>query len=142
MFGSVAELGDLAHQRATWLDPEMQNPHFSYVEFVECFYDACGGLDAGLVKDAPDAPFSRLVREGILSSEERDLLWEVHLALAAYQEPDGHYNHAAILDDPAWHSVVAVASSVTATLQSLLAADDDPRAFENHVPTAKDKRWP
>ena len=40
LFGSVGELSDLEHQNATWLDPEMQNPHFTFVEFFECFYDA------------------------------------------------------------------------------------------------------
>ncbi|SHN54164.1 hypothetical protein [Erythrobacter sanguineus] len=40
---TLAALGDFELQRVTLLDPEMQNPHFTYVEFVECFYDIGAG---------------------------------------------------------------------------------------------------
>jgi hypothetical protein len=135
-------LGNIAFQRATWLDPEMQNPHYSYVEFCECFYDVASGGYHSKDREAPDAPFLRQLSTGLITRNERDTLWEVHLALEGYKEPNGHYDHAAILKDPAWHAVVEIASNAAATLKASLEPTDDLRAFENQIPSGAAKRWP
>ena len=143
IFGSVSELSDLSFQRATWLDPEMQNPHYSFVEFFESFYDIAAGSYDSAHKDAPDAPFSLDADQGVLTLAERDAVWQVHLALKAYEEPGGDaYDHAGILSDPAWHAVVEVASEAVAALKGILDDPDDLRTFENLLPSSANKRWP
>lgn len=141
IFSSVAELGDLDYQRATWLDPEMQNPHFTFVEFFECFYDAAGGSYDAKEYDADDAPFTHKVGAGILSETERDLVWPVHLALSSYSTNDD-YDHAAILSDPSWQNVVETASVATERLRKSFTSDRDLKALVNELPSPEVKRWP
>ncbi|HVM37266.1 MAG TPA: hypothetical protein VM265_02590 [Sphingomicrobium sp.] len=81
LFGSVAELADIEHQRATWLDPEMQNPHYGFVEFFERFYDFAGGNYDALDPETDDAPLRWQVDDGMLSEPERDAIWPLHVAL-------------------------------------------------------------
>lgn len=141
IFHTLAALGDIEFQRATWLDPEMQNPHFTYVEFVECFYDIGAGDWRVLQKTAPDAPFSWLFGAGRINESERDLLWDVHLALSADKQPDD-YDHVSILSSPSWQEVVRVASNAVAVLKRFLSDPEELAALENSLPTASAKRWP
>ena len=142
LFGSVGELADIHHQRATWLDPEMQNPHYSFVEFFECFYDVAGGSYDATSPDAEDAPFAYLVSGGDISCAERDALWPLHEALRGYCEPSDAYDHEAILDDPTWHDVCRVASEVRSNLLALIVDPAERAYFENVLPSAQGKRWP
>ncbi len=141
IFQTLAALGDLEFQRATWLDPEMQNPHFTYVEFTECFYDLAAGDWRVLEKIAPDAPFTWLFGAGRIDEAERDLLWGVHLALSADKQPDG-YDHEAILASPSWREVVRVASNAVALLKRSLTDPEERAALENTLPSASAKQWP
>jgi hypothetical protein len=142
LFNSVGELSDLEHQRATWLDREMQNPHYSYAEFFESFYDVAGGEYEARDRNAQDAPLNWLIEQGILSEGERDAIWPVHEALRDYVLPIGdYYDHEAILRDPAWHDVCRIAASARDEL--LMLVDSEERAlFENELPGAAAKRWP
>lgn len=36
---SIQELADLEMQRATWLNPHNGNPHYSFVEYIEVYFD-------------------------------------------------------------------------------------------------------
>jgi hypothetical protein len=125
----------------TWLDPEMQNPHFTYVEFVECFYDIGAGDWRVLERAAPDAPFSWLLGAGRINEAEHNLLWRVHLALSADEQPDD-YDHEAILSSPSWLEVVRVASEAVALLRCALTDPEELSALENTSPNAAAKRWP
>ena len=109
LFESVGELADLDFQRATWLDPEMQNPHYGYVEFVQCFYDIAAGSYDASDPASNNAPLRRWVGKDVLTQAEMDVIWPLHLALRAYQ-PRDYYDHKTILDDLTWHSVSLTAS--------------------------------
>lgn len=138
---TVAALGDIEFQRATWLDPEMQNPHFTYVEFVECFYDTCGGDWRIQDRDGDAAPFAYLFRAGVITREERDLFWEVHLALTEDKQFDD-YDHEAILVSPSWLKVVETAARAVDALRATLKDGGELAALENTLPTAQQKIWP
>jgi len=93
-FGSVYEIADIELQRSTWLTPPTPSPHWSYVEFCCCF------PDADQLKFALD--------RGNLSEAEFDLLISLRKAIGEHRPPQGnHYDHSAILADPAWQAVVA-----------------------------------
>lgn len=141
LFTSVSELADLEFQRATWLDPEMQNPHYGYVEFVECFYDlAAGSYDAD--DPASDkAPLRHWVGSGVLTQAEMDVIWPLHLALRVYR-PQDCYDHNAILDDPAWQSVSLAASNAKDGLARIGLSPEELNYFKNELPNAAAKRWP
>jgi len=142
IFGSVAELGDIGYQKATWLDPEMQNPHFTFVEFFECFYDAGAGDYDAFDPNLASAPFKTHVDQGHISEEERDIVWQVHLALKDYQEPGDAYDHASILADPKWLEVVSTARGAIEQLRNIFTNPADLRSLENKLPPPEQKKWP
>ena len=112
-FDSVREIADLDFQRRTWLNPPTPSPHWSFVEFRECF------PKADQLDDAK--------RRGFLSAEEHAIMMDVHnaLSLQSYKPPGGkEYDHEAILADPAWH---AVAAKADAARRRLLELTNDPR---------------
>lgn len=142
IFGCVAELGDIGYQKATWLDPEMQNPHFTFVEFFECFYDVSAGEYEAIDPNLARAPLKTHVDQGHISAEERDIIWQVHLALKDYQEPGDAYDHASILADPKWLEVASIARNATEQLRDIFADPVDLKSLENKLPPHEQKKWP
>ncbi|MBI3196452.1 MAG: hypothetical protein HYZ40_02860 [Rhodospirillales bacterium] len=115
-FASVQELSDLGLQRRTWLDKSNTNPHWSYVEFC-CCYPRGDQLDSAFI-------------EGWLSPSEFEILNRLGRAIDQYSAPDaGDYNHAAILEDPAWRRVVASAEIARRQLLTLVTNADEQRAL-------------
>jgi hypothetical protein len=88
----------------------MPSPHWSYVEFCCCF--------------PSDDQLKFALDRGHLSEAEFDLLATLGRAITQHEPPQGnHYDHFAILADPAWQAVVAKAEK---TLQELLLIVSDP----------------
>jgi hypothetical protein len=142
IFGSVTELGDIAFQRMTWLNLQLLNPHFTFVEFFECFYDACDGDYDILDRASEKAPLNYLVRERYVSEAERNAIGPVHIALKDYEYSVDDYDHQFILSDPSWHSVVSVASRSVQKLKEIII---DPRELGHLViqlPHTAMKKWP
>ena len=107
-FGSVSEISDIDLQHRSWLDLTNRNPHWSYIEFT-CSYPDC-------------AQMSQARQEGWLSAAEFEILNEFRRVLVAYSPPrNDHYDNAAILDDPAWRSVVGAAEQAKQQLLSITA---------------------
>jgi hypothetical protein len=105
-FGSVYEIADLEYQRRTWLTPPTGSPHWSYVEFC-CKYP-----------DADQLQFA--LGRGHLSAREFELLATLHEALISHKATDV-YDNRSILEDPAWHAVVAKAERIRQQLLTLTA---------------------
>ena len=61
--GSLEEVADVEMQRSTWLNPDNCNPHYSFVEYVECYFD-------GLVLNDSEGGYSAPIAEGLLTTEE------------------------------------------------------------------------
>ena len=113
-FCLVSEISDIDLQRRAWLDRANQNPHWSYVEF------ACSYPDYDQLLHAR--------RQGWLTGSELEILNELRLVLIAYAPPgNDYYDNAAILDDPAWRSVVEAAGRAK---QQLLSLSTDRRERE------------
>jgi hypothetical protein len=105
-FSLISEISDAGLQRRTWLDRANTNPHWSYIEFVSSYPDHSQILHAR--------------EHGWLTVEEFEILNELRTVLDAYSPPENdHYNNAAILDDPAWHSVVEAAHRAKRQLLSI-----------------------
>lgn len=108
-FCLVAEIADIDLQRRTWLDRANQNPHWSYVEFASSYPDHDQILHAR--------------QQGWLTAREFEILNELRLLLDAYPPPGNDpYDNAAILDDPAWRSIVEAANRAK---RQLLSATTD-----------------
>jgi hypothetical protein len=94
---SVEELTSLERQRETWLDTSEPSVHYSFVEFMCCYFD---DLLCGL-------SYSQLVESGYVSEQEMAILIEWHNALDRYKSPQNDdYDDAAILNDPKWLQIV------------------------------------
>jgi len=89
---SINELTDIDLQRATWLDMENLNPHWTYVEFM------CSYFDDSHTENNYESP----LKWGFLSEEEFTAIQRWHELLDAYEEPVEYYDHKGILEDEKW----------------------------------------
>ncbi len=111
-FCRVSELSDIGLQRRTWLDTTNRNPHWSYIEFIESYPDHDQLLDA--------------LKQGWLTAAEFEILSELGRILDSHTAPAGnHYDNAAVLDDPAWQSVVEAAERARQQLLSMTTDQDE-----------------
>ena len=107
---SIEELTSLDHQRKTWLDEAEPSVHYSYVEFMCCYFD---DMFCGL-------SYSQLVEDGYVSEQEKDAVMEWHTALAEYNSPgNDDYDDAAILNDSEWIRIAALGAEAWRKLQLL-----------------------
>lgn len=96
---SIEELTSLEHQRETWLNASKPSAHYSFVEFMCCYFD---DLLCGL-------NYGQLVENGYVSEQEKAILIEWHTALDSYNSPQNEdYDDSAILNDPNWNRIVAL----------------------------------
>ena len=68
---SIEELTSLEYQRKTWLDAEKPSVHYTFVEFMCCYFD---DLLCGL-------SYNQLVENGYVSECEKATVMEWHTAL-------------------------------------------------------------
>jgi hypothetical protein len=120
--GCIRELADLQEQRATWLNRENGNPHYSYVECCCSYFD---DLSLG----EPDSYFMRMA-EGIVGREEVAAVAQLHALLSAYSPPgDDDGDHSAILSDPGWQAITEEARRAIDRLSALLSEPEELRAL-------------
>lgn len=107
---SIEELANLDMQRATWLNLTNANPHYSYIEYLECYFtDLC--LSDG---------YAARVADGFLSSDEAAAASQLHSLLDRYKPPTDEFDRQAILQDPRWLQVVSAAKVAQAMLATML----------------------
>ena len=125
--GSIGEIGDIALQRATWLNPANGNPHYSYAEYRCCYFDDLH-LDEG---------YDRLIEEGFVTAAEAVAVSEFHALLSAHKSPTGgQYDHQAILADPKWLAVVQAGRAAADRLEPLLTDPGEIRHLRETSPSA------
>ena len=114
-----SEFADESLQRRSWLgDPPNESPHWSYVEWMCCYFDDCS-LSEG---------YETFVDQGFVSPAEAKAVLDFHQAASDYNAPnDDDYDHVAILDDPAWHRVIALAQVARERLLALVEKPDERR---------------
>lgn len=112
--GSLQELADFNLQKRAWLNPNNTNPHYSYVEYVACYFDD--------LRLASRDSYSGVVDEGLLTPAEASAAAEFHARFDAYVDLR-HSDPEVILADPKWLEVVEAARAAQARLLVLL--DDD-----------------
>jgi hypothetical protein len=111
---SIQEFADDETQRGLWLDPTNTNPHFSFGEYMCCYFDDLSLSDSG---------YQCALEEGLVSADEVAAVADFHATARAYESPTDVYDHQTVLDDPKWAEVVAAAKRAQAVLLALI---DDP----------------
>ena len=131
---SLSALADIELQQR-WLDKRITNPAWSYVEFRCSYFDDTSLSDGG---------YEKMIRNGFVTHEEYNCIKNFHDALDKYKEPNGHYDPAAILDDPTWQKIVALGKQSIDKLAIILADPEEKKALLENLPTLteKDFSWP
>ena len=112
--GSIEEIANLEMQRAIWLNLKSGNPHYTFVEYVCCYFD-------GLVLNENEGGYPARIAEGLLSVEEAHTVANFHTLLDQYRAPrDNDLDHEAILADKGWRKVVEAAQDARVRLATLI----------------------
>ena len=94
---SINELTSLELQKKSWLNVTNTNPHWSFVEFMCCYFE---DLD---IENINNYPYS----QGWITKQEYEIIKEWHEALAKYNSPlNNDYYNEAILNDPKWLTII------------------------------------
>ncbi len=122
--GSIQEFADLDTQRRLWLDPELSNPHYTFVEYICCYFGLGVFDDPAALGDA----YSVAREDGLVTAEEAAAVEPFHAILDLYEAPGkDDYDHQAILADPKWGEVVAAAKSAQSALLPLIHDPEERR---------------
>lgn len=114
---SIYEFSDYSLQRYSWrggLEPN--NPHWSYIEFMCSYFDNCNLSDG----------YDSFVHWGFITAAEAAVVSAFHAAADKYIAPNqDDYDHDAILADPRWQEVVALAAAARDELLVMLNDPDE-----------------
>jgi hypothetical protein len=107
----LREFADRDIQLQMWLDRKNRNPHWSFVEFMCCyFHDTLAGGGYGLA-----------IAEGLVTDREAAAVASLHHRLESYQPPGGNqHDHEGILNDKAWNEIIDEAKRSVRNLAALL----------------------
>ena len=110
---SIQQFADIETQRKKWLDPANTNPHWSFIEYMCCYFDDIGLHDGGL-------GYEGWAREGLATRDEIEAVLPFHTLADAYRAPNGDdYDDKAVLEDPQWANVVRAATMAQQRLAQL-----------------------
>lgn len=94
---SIYELTTIDLQINSWLNQQNTNPHWSYIEFIETYFDDLSLTDS----------YETILKQGWVTYQEYETIKEWHEKLDKYKAPDNDdHNHKAILEDSNWIEIV------------------------------------
>ena len=133
---SLLSLSDIDLQRERWLNKEIRNPHWSYVEFMCTYFD-----DTLYGQD-----YEFVLRDGLVREREYECIKNFHDALKKYKTPnDDDYDVMAILNDNKWQEITALGKASLERLKNLLISEEEKEIFIKrlHAPplTSGDFTW-
>ena len=112
---SINELTDLELQKISWLDAKVENPHWTYVEFMCSYLN-----DLGLEDNYKD-PLERK----LITTEELQIIIEWHKKLTEYEVPNNeHYNHTEILNDSKWIEILKLGLNSRLKLADIICEEE------------------
>ena len=93
----INELTSFDLQKKSWLDKTHTNPHWSFIEFMCCYFDDL----------AIDNNYQYPLEKGWLTKKEFEIIKEWNEALDKYNSPKNNdYDHEAILNDSKWLEIL------------------------------------
>jgi hypothetical protein len=94
---SINELTSISLQTKSWLDLKNTNPHWSFVEFMCCYFDNLFSK----------YDYQYYIDNGWVSKHEYNIMKDWHEALDKYDSPaNNDYDHNSILNDSKWLNIV------------------------------------
>ncbi|MDP3681487.1 MAG: hypothetical protein Q8R22_11710 [Flavobacterium sp.] len=114
-FASINELTSLELQQKSWLNKQNTNPHWSFIEFTECYFDDL------FVNDN----YTHALNEGLINQQEYDVIKAWHEMLSEYVSPnEDDYNHNSILNDPNWIEVIELGLKMKKNLSEIINSEE------------------
>ena len=111
----INELTSFRLQQESWLDISHTNPHWSFVEFMCCYFD-----DLSIADNYTDH-----IAKGFVSQKEFDVISQWHEELDNYTSPNNDdYDHQAILNDSKWLDIVKCGEVAKNNLAKILSDDE------------------
>ncbi len=108
---SINELTSFEIQKKTWLDFENTNPHWSFIEFISCYFD-----DLVISENYDDE-----IKTGLVTKEEYETIKEWHNLIAEYKAPNNdNYNHEKILEDKIWVEILKIGEKAKRDLSGII----------------------
>ncbi len=93
----INQLTSLELQKASWLDMTHSNPHWSFIEFMCCYFDEL------FIDDNYKYPLDK----SLVTQKEYDIIKDWHEEIDKYSAPkNDDYNNQAILNDPKWLDIL------------------------------------
>lgn len=112
---SINELTSIELQRISWLDKENTNPHWSFVEFMCCYFDDL----------AIDDSYKYQLERNWVTETEYQIILDWHSKLDKYEAPNkGDYDVAKILEDKNWLRIVELGERVKERLANQLPENE------------------
>lgn len=107
----IQQFADIETQREKWLDLTNTNPHWSFIEYMCCYFNDIG-LNNG---------YGEWVSRGLATEEEVAAVQRFHTLADSYKSPRGdNYDHKAVLEDPRWLNVVCAAKAAQQRLAQII----------------------
>lgn len=117
---SIYEISDIELQRCSWLDRDNGGTHWSFFEFVQCYFDCFGA--------ARHRGYDWALGQACVTGPEVAAVIQLHRTLEQYAPPgDDCDAHEAILADPHWAAIVSEAQRARQRLLALLKDSDERR---------------
>ncbi|MPM08933.1 hypothetical protein SDC9_55249 [bioreactor metagenome] len=118
----INELTSLNLQKQCWLDKTNTNPHWSFVEFMCCYFDDLA------IEDNYKYP----LENGWLAKQEFEIIKDWHESLGKYESPNNNdYDHQAILSDSRWLDILQMGLAMKSKLEAILDENERRILTEN-----------
>lgn len=108
---SINELTSLELQQNSWKEKTNKNPHWSFVEFMCCYFDDL----------VIDDNYEIELKHGWITSSEFETIREWHILLDKYNSPNNDdYDIDSILNDKKWLAIMAKGQKAKTKLSKIL----------------------
>ena len=112
---SINELTSIELQRTSWLDKENTNPHWSFVEFMCCYFDDL----------VIDDNYKYQLENNWITETEYQIILKWHSELDNYEAPSkDDYDVVKILEDKNWLRIVDLGEKVKEKLANQLPENE------------------
>lgn len=109
---SINELSSIGLQQISWTNISLDNPHYTFIEFMSCYFD-----DLVLSED-----YSKELKQNYVSLKEYKTIEDWHKKLIAYKTPQNDdFDNYAILVDPNWIEIVELGRQSKFMLAEILS---------------------
>jgi hypothetical protein len=108
---SINELTSFNLQKESWLNCLSKNQHYSFIEFMSCYFDDL------LIDDN----YKIILEKGWISDKEYEIIKTWHSELDKYEPPkNDDFDNDSIINDPKWQEIINIGLNVKEELSKII----------------------